>query len=381
MQAKVRSEALVSTMDAEHAGICRSQLHLLSLITEADGLEVWRGSGARDMAHWVAMRYGISEWKARRWIDAACRLPDLSRISAALAAGAIGIDKVAELTRFATSETQDRLLRWAQGVSTAAIRRRADLETRKSVAEAEEVERSRTLAWWYFDEGRRFGLGAELPAAQRAIVARALERLTAQVPAMPGEEGELFADRRRADALVILATRASASDTGTGGATVVVHAKLEDVVSGESGCEVEGDGVTHAETARRLLCSGRLQTVIEDSGGNPLRLGRSSREALCGDDADASSPRRRVPVSRMRRAAVHQRAPHPVVVRGRADRPRQPRSRMRISPPAGARVRVEATPRAERCRELVQTGGRSLPGGTGAAPIGYLPLKSGAVSE
>ena len=100
MQAEDRSEALVSAMDAEHAQICRSQLHLLSLIAEADGLEVWRGSGARDMAHWVAMRYGISEWKARRWIDTACRLPELPRISAALAAGAIGIDKVMELTRF-----------------------------------------------------------------------------------------------------------------------------------------------------------------------------------------------------------------------------------------------------------------------------------------
>jgi len=57
-----------------------------------------------------------------------------------------------------------------------------------------------------------------------------------------------------------------------------VHARLEDLVSREGGCEVEGGGVTHAETARRLLCSGKLQTVIEDSGGNPVRLGRISRE-------------------------------------------------------------------------------------------------------
>src|SRR5438128_2592482 len=203
MQAEDRSEAFMSAMDAEHAGICRSQLHLLTLIAEADGLEVWRGSGARDMAHWVAMRYGISEWKARRWVEAGRRLPELPRISAAFASGAIGVDKVAELTRFATSETEDQLLRWAAGVSSAAIRRRADLETGKSLAEAEEVERSRTHAWWYFDEGRRLGLEAELPAAQGAIVARVLERLTAQIPTMPGEESELFVDRRRADALVV----------------------------------------------------------------------------------------------------------------------------------------------------------------------------------
>src|SRR5438132_7775678 len=169
MHAEDRSEALVSAMDAEHAGICYSQLRLLSLIAEADGLEVWRGSGARDMAHWVAMRYGISEWKARRWVEASQRLRNLPRIFAALAAGAMGIDKVVELTRFATPETEYRLLRWAQGVSSAAIRRRADIETRRSLADAEDVERSRRVAWWYFDEGRRFGLEAELPASQGAI--------------------------------------------------------------------------------------------------------------------------------------------------------------------------------------------------------------------
>ena len=34
----------------------------------------------------------------------------------------------------------------------------------------------------------------------------------------------------------------------------------------------------HPETARRLLCSGRIQTVIEDEHGQPLALGRISRE-------------------------------------------------------------------------------------------------------
>ena len=146
------------------------------------------------------------------------------------------------------------------------------------IEEARDVDRDRTLAWWYFDEGRRFGLEAELPASQGAIVARAIKRLAGQVPSMPGEEGEFFADQRRADALVLLASRAGASDANLDRGTIIVHAKVEALVTGQGACEIEGGGVIHAETARRLLCSGRLQTVIEDDGGNPVRLGRSTRE-------------------------------------------------------------------------------------------------------
>jgi Domain of unknown function (DUF222) len=275
-------DRLVSSMDGEHAGICAAHGRLLSLIAEADHCEVWQGSGARDMAHWVAMRYGISEWKARRWIDAAHRLPELPRLSAAFASGAIAIDKTVELTRFATPETESRLLRWAQRVSSGAVRRRADRETRRSLADAEDVERSRRLSYWTFDEGRRLGIEAELPSAEGAIVVRAIERLTRRVPTMPGEEGELFVEQRRADALVLLAKGAgdanSPSATDASRATVVVHARIEDLTSADGGCEVEGGGVVHAETARRLLCTGSLQAVIEDAAGNPIRIGRSRRE-------------------------------------------------------------------------------------------------------
>jgi hypothetical protein len=255
---------------------------LLSLIAEADRLEVWVGSGARDLPHWVAMRYGVSEWKAHRWVESSRRLQDLPRISAAFGTGAIAIDKVVELTRFATPDTEDRLLRWAQRVSSGAIRRRADRETRRPLEDAEGIERSRRLAWWHVDEGRRLALEAELPAAEGAIVVRAIERLAARTPAMLGGEGELFVEQRRADALVLLAKGPSGANspsvTDASTTTVVVHARLEDLASTDGACEVEGGGVMHAETARRLLCTGRLQAVIEDAAGNPIRIGRSRRE-------------------------------------------------------------------------------------------------------
>jgi hypothetical protein len=50
----------------------------------------------------------------------------LPLIDAAFAAGALGVDKVVELTRFATTDNEHELLPWAQRVSAGAIRSRGD---------------------------------------------------------------------------------------------------------------------------------------------------------------------------------------------------------------------------------------------------------------
>jgi len=238
----------------------------------------WRESGARDMAHRLSMRYGISQWKARRWIAAAHALKKLPHLSEALASGGLGIDKIVELARFATPETEAGLISWAKRVSCACIRRKADLAVRASIEETKAVDKTRFLSWWFFDEGRRFGLEAELPAVQAAVLARALDRLAEQLPAMPGEQDACYTDARRADALVAICSASIAADADADRATVVMHTSLDALVSNESGCEIEGAGVIHPETARRLACTARVQLVLEDRAGQPVRLGRISRE-------------------------------------------------------------------------------------------------------
>ncbi|MBI2237948.1 MAG: DUF222 domain-containing protein [Actinobacteria bacterium] len=272
------NEALIEGIDAFHRRISGAQRGLFLLIAEADRRGVWRNSGARDMAHWLSIRHGISEWKARRWIVAAHALEGLPLLSEAFCSGELGIDKVVELARFATPLTEGRLIRWARGVSCACIRRRADLAARQSIEDARDADRTRFLHWWYLDEGKRFGLEAELPASQGAVVAKALERLAETLPVMPGEEDAYYADARRADALVALCSSRIAEDSDPDRATVIVHAQLDGLVSGHGGCELEGGPVIHPETARRLLCNARVQAVIEDGAGEPLVVGRLSRE-------------------------------------------------------------------------------------------------------
>jgi hypothetical protein len=58
-------------MDASHARVCAEQRRFFTLIAEADRRSVWEHDGAHDTAHRLKTRYGVSDWKARRWIGAA----------------------------------------------------------------------------------------------------------------------------------------------------------------------------------------------------------------------------------------------------------------------------------------------------------------------
>jgi hypothetical protein len=270
-------EELISSLDAAHARVGREERELLRFIAQVDERDIWLEWGARNTAHWFSMRLGISWWKAQRLIVAAKALGHLPRISDALVSGRLSLDKVTELARFATPENEQKLIGWAEKVSGAAIRHKGDLEARRQLEEDIEAEKSRSVDWWYSDEGH-FSLQADLPAAQGATIVRALERMAESIPAMPGEKGGSSAPERRADALVALCSARIASDPDPDRATVIVHAQLEGLSANTGGCEVEDGPVLHPESVRRLLCNARMQTVVEDSGGNVVGLGRMHRE-------------------------------------------------------------------------------------------------------
>jgi Domain of unknown function (DUF222)/HNH endonuclease len=269
---------MFEAIDAAHARIGAAHLELLRLVVAVDRSHAWRDEGARDVSHWLWMRYGISNWKAQRWVVAAHALELLPQLSDALTGGELGIDKVVELARFAAPDTEAALIAWAKNVSCGAIRRRGDLAIRASREEVTGAEADRSVSWWYYEDGLRFGLEAVLPAAQGAVVARALDRLAATIPAMPGEEDADFASARRADALVALCSGPTSDDVEPDRASVVVHAQLSGLTDRTGGCEVEGGPVIQPEVAQRLLCNARLQTVVEDEEGNVVALGRTSRE-------------------------------------------------------------------------------------------------------
>lgn len=275
-------ERLLTHADELNATASRAQRELLALLREIDRREVWRADGAQSLAQWVSIRYGISAWKAERWVAAAEALESLPLVAQAFVTGMLGIDKVVELTRFATPETEQGLIDWAYDRASGAIRRRANLERRRERDETLSAERERFLRWWYSDDGTRFGLEAELPADQGAVVAKALGRFAASIPLTPGSDNPYPADARRADALVMLCSGSVASDPDQDRATVVVHTRAETLLGAPGAsivpnAEVEHGPVITSETVQRMACDARIQVMAEDSHGQPISLGRITR--------------------------------------------------------------------------------------------------------
>ena len=238
---------------------------------------MWADDGARDLAHWLWMRYGISDWKARRFIDAANALGRLPRVTEALSTGALGVDKVVELTRFATDETEDGLVEWAGRVSAARIRHEGDVLRRVETDEAVHDDEVRAVSWSYRDEGRRFEMHAELPAAQGATVAQAIDRVSATIPPMPGERAGAPGAARRADALVAICSAKLGADPDPERATVVIHARAGQQAGVATAAEIEGGGIAQPSVLERLLCAARIETVLEDATGRVIGVGRITR--------------------------------------------------------------------------------------------------------
>ena len=272
------TRTLVDRVRAVHRAIAAHQRELLGLLAQLEQHQAWIDDGAHDMAHWTSMQLDVSRWKAERWLGAGRALSWLPATADALERGSLGIDKVVELTRFAEFDDEDALVRWAQGVSSGAIRRAADLKTADRDDQGDHEARTRWLEYRYADDGRRFLLDAGLPAAQGAVVARALDRLGAQIPAMPGEESERYAGVRRADALTAMCSARLAADEDQDRASVVVHADIDVLYDVDTNAVIEGGPVIGSSTVQRLLCNARLQAVVEHPDGTVVGVGRMSRE-------------------------------------------------------------------------------------------------------
>ena len=243
MQQQNRRESeLIEGLHSLHAEVCAHHRTILTIISELDERLLWRDDGCRDMAQWLAGQLGISPWIAARWVAASHAIAKLPLISEALESGHLSLDKVVELCRFATAETEQKLIAWARRVSVGAVRQRADVFNRPETEEVRNVVQARFLHWWWNEGGASLGLEGLLPAAEGAALVKALKRAAERLPESPPEERspgiELAAENKReqryADALCELSSRAIAADQDADLATVVVHTTIESLGLGES---------------------------------------------------------------------------------------------------------------------------------------------------
>jgi len=271
----------------------------LKQIAEFDRRRGWSGAGLYSCAHWLNFKCGLAFGAAREKVRVARALEHLPRLSAAMAAGQLSYSKVRALTRVAETATEEYLLHialhgTAQHVENLVRLFRRSQEALELSREAQQQAR-RAVGYW-FDSDGSLVLRARLPALAGAVLIKALNLALEDLPksetnvvAHPPSEECLSWQARRADALARVAegflqrgTQGSRQQ-GSRGSTadryqVVVHVEAQTLRDSSAGrCEIEHGPALPAETVRRLSCDASLVTLIENSRGEPLDVGRKTR--------------------------------------------------------------------------------------------------------
>ena len=269
---------LIERLGAAKSEVTKAQRQLLREIVECDLSEVWRGSGHKSMKFWLAEKLGTNTWMTERYIKAAHAIEILPHVSKALEAGLLSLEQTVELARFATPEDEARLVLWAKDKAVKHIRRRADNATKRLLKDVQKDDQARRLEMWWLADGSGMWLEAFLPADQGAVVEKAILRTEEKIAAEPidGIDPATQRTMRQADALSTLCGQQLADDKDLDRATTVIHADLSALTADRGCCEFQAGPSINPETARRLVCDGRLETVVYD-GEVIVGIGRRSR--------------------------------------------------------------------------------------------------------
>src|SRR5687768_9324764 len=262
----------------------------LMLVAEFDRRNGWSDSATQSCAHWLNWQCGIALGAAREKVRVARALEALPKVSAAMASGKLSYSKAREITRVGNASNEDYLLTIAEHGTAAHVERL--VRAYRRCQEAEELSRdqrqqqNRRVSFRYDDDGSLI-LTCHLPAEPGALVLKALDvaveglPVYEDVPAGTSKQVVPFS-ARRADALARVAESFLAHDVlespGTDRQQIVVHVAAETLRKGTAGCcEIEHGPSIAAESARRFSCDASIVTLIEDGNGEPLDVGRKTR--------------------------------------------------------------------------------------------------------
>jgi hypothetical protein len=242
---------------------------------------VWRGSGERSAAHWLARRSGTSVGQAMQTLETAERLGELPGVDAALRAGELSSLQANEIASAAAADprSEAELVRAAQTDGAKGLRDRC--RRVKAAALPDElarhraIHRSRYLRHWTDAEGAG-RLDARCTPEVLAEVLVALEPFEAEVFKTARAEGrrEGF-DAYRLDALVAMARSAGGGgpargSTARSGPRHTVHVVIdhEALLRGhaEAGerSEIDGVGPVPVGVVRSLMDDAFVTAVLSD---------------------------------------------------------------------------------------------------------------------
>jgi len=282
---------------------------LLDLIREFDTRGGW-GNGFRSCAEWLTWRVGLAPNAAREHVRVARALGSLPRLASALARGELSYSKVRALTRVASAETEERLLKIGKAGTAAHIERIVRawryVDRKAEIRETAERHRARSLHVYQDEDGMviiRGRLEPEtgavlmqaLAAARNSVYEqgrRASTDVSAETPgptevpagswnARVGNEPPAWG-QLQADALTLVAETALHHGMDPGSASeryqVVVHVDAAVLADADAPGQavVEGARVS-AETSQRLACDATRVLMRHDAHGNVTEVGARTR--------------------------------------------------------------------------------------------------------
>jgi hypothetical protein len=284
---------------------------MLMLVREFDDRFGWQKWGLGNCAEWLAWRCELSLSAAREKVRTAHALREMPAISAAFEDGRLSYSKVRALTRVVEYHDEESLLSYALQVSAEQVEQRCreirNASPEKSVGGAWRAWEHRSLIVWRDRARGMMKITVELPIEDGEVIANAIERVADTGDAALGLE---FAAARKAagvresaangwlaqqaDALLAIAKASLA-----GGDTNIAHdancARADEKPGARSASVADhyqvvvhvddsalrgglGRSDLPIDTVKRLACDCSLITIVEDSNGTPLDVGRKQRK-------------------------------------------------------------------------------------------------------
>ena len=262
---------------------------LLDLIREFDARDGWN-TGFRSCAAWLSWRVGLDPGAARERVRVARALGSLPRLAHALARGELSYAKVRALTRVATPETEERLLKVGKAGTAEHVERivrgwrRVD-----EIAEARDTARrhkSRALHIYKDEDGMvviRGRLAPEVGAVVMKALEAARETLYQSARDVSAETSVLEVmptiAQQQADAIETALHRGI--DPGHAGDRyqVVIHVDAPVLAGSDAPGQsvLEDDTHVSAETSRRLACDASRVVMRHDAQGHVVEIGARTR--------------------------------------------------------------------------------------------------------
>ena len=235
--AKTQAEKLGQRITELCAYINAATAEFIQLIGEFDDNRYWEAEGFPSCVSWLNFHCGLGPGAAREHLRVAHALGSLPKISERFSDGRLTYSKVRAMTRVARPENEDFLLMVAKHGTAAHVERLVSqyrrVEKLRHPDIAQEMYLAREVTYHYDDDGCLV-MKAKMPAEIGEIIVKALER---------------------------------AMDEQTVGAR-----------SRQAGPRLAGDEGVSAETSERLSCDCSKCTIEEDESGDPLNIGRKSRQ-------------------------------------------------------------------------------------------------------